>query len=171
VNPYDKTCSCESYLFKAIDICNIPPVPTVPASPISVVENFVFQIQEEPELTSLFTLTLPPITLTGNQKVLLEAESQVFSVTTSGPSSYIEDVRMGLRRDFNPLDTGSNFLRRMVKVNPGSTEDFNTPISLLYVDNPGPGIYTYSVEIQNASSSLMISEIIHTIITATVYNV
>ncbi|MFJ8517573.1 hypothetical protein [Lysinibacillus xylanilyticus] len=173
MNPYDKNCSCERYLFKAIDICNIPPVPTVPLppSPISVVENFVFQIQEEAKLTNLFTLTLPPITLTGNQKVFLEAESQVSSVTTSGPSFYVEDVVMGLRRDFNPLDTGSTFFRRMVKVNPGSNEEFNTPISLIYVDNPGPGIYTYSVEIQNASSSLVISEISQTIITATVYNV
>ena len=148
MNPYDKNCSCERFLFKAIDICNIPPVPTVPPSPIPVVENFVFQIQEEPELTSFFTLTLPPITLSGNQKVLLEAESQVFSLTTSDPSFYTEDVRMVLRRNFTGLNTGSNIYRQMVKINPAFNQSFDTPISLIYVDNPGPGIYTYSVEIQ-----------------------
>lgn len=180
MNPCEKNCSCErckscnvplSGVIKAVDICNIQPVPVVPPPPTPIVENFIFNIQEEQLETDFFTLTLPPITLTGNQKVLLEVSSQVGAITTSGPSFYIEDIRLLLRRNTLPFNVGSSIFRQMVKVNPAFNQNFDTVITLLYVDNPGPGMYTYSVDVQNASQNVMDSFIFSTVITATIYNV
>lgn len=180
MNSCEKNCSCErckpcnvpvSGVMKAIDKCNITQV-----QPPSIVENFVFNVQEGFVESDFFTLTLPSITLTGNQKVRLEVSSQVGALTTSGPTFYIEDIYLTLNRNALPLNTnaGSNVETRifssMVKVNPVDDQNFTTLITLLHVDNPGPGVYTYSVDVRNESQNIEDPFIISTIITATIYN-
>ncbi|MFJ7737737.1 hypothetical protein ACIQ2D_15595 [Lysinibacillus sp. NPDC097287] len=174
MNSCEKNCSCErckpcnvpvSGVMKAIDKCNIQPVPRP-----SIVENFVFNIQEGFVEADFFTLTLPSITLTGNQKVRLDISSQVGALTTSGPTSYIEDIYLTLNRNALPLNVETRLFSSMVKVNPVFDQNFTTLITLLHVDHPGPGVYTYSVDVRNESQNIEDPFIISTIITATIYN-
>ncbi|KOO48710.1 hypothetical protein [Viridibacillus arvi] len=176
MNSCEKNCSCEgckpcnvpvSGVMKAIDICNIQPVPRP-----STVENFVFNIQEEFVETDFYTLTLPSIALTGNQKVRLVVTSTVGGLTTSGPTFYIEDIYLTLQRNALPIghNAESRVSSSMVKVDPTFNQYYSTLITLLYVDNPGPGIYTYSVDVKNESQNVEDPFIIATVITATIYN-
>ncbi len=174
MNSCEKNCSCKHCkprsvpgigVIKATDKCNIQPIP-----PQSIVENFVFNIQEGFVETDFFTLTLPSITLRGNQKVRLEVSSQVGALTTSGPTFYIEDIYLTLQRNALPINVETRIFSSMVKVNPVFNQNFTTLITLLYVDNPGPGIFTYSVDVRNESQNVMDPFIISTIITATIYN-
>ncbi|MGE7934057.1 hypothetical protein [Viridibacillus arvi] len=174
MNSCEKNCSCERFkpcnvpvsgVMKVIDKCNITPV-----QPPSIVENFVFNIQEGFVEADLFTLTLPSITLTGNQKVRLEVSSQVVALTTSGPTFYIEDIYLTLNRNALPLNVETRIFSSMVKVNPVDDQNFTTLITLLHVNNPGLGVYTYSVDVRNESQNIEDPFIISTIITATIYN-